>query len=131
MEAVTPFPQRTDSGLEGDLAAKRPQTLPATATYRLSEQGRKASLLAGGNGRADQEVAITVPVSRIHLVSVDAEGCARVRLQPRFSVNSEQQVVRSDEPPVFDTVPSIDELLNEAARNHQLESRYRSTALTT
>jgi hypothetical protein len=128
MEAVTSFPQRTDLGADGEPSARRPQTLTATATYRLSEQGRKASLLAGGNGRAVQEVAITVPVSRIHLVSVDAEGHARIRLQPRFAVNGEQQVVRSDEPPIFDTVPSIDELLNEAARNHQLESRYRSTA---
>lgn len=128
MEAVTPFPQRTDSGMEGDLSAKRPQTLPATATYRLSEQGRKASLLSGGNGRAVQDVTISVPVSRIHLVSVDAEGHARVRLQPRFSVNGEQQVVQSEEAPVFDTVPSVDDLLNEAARNHQLESRYRSAA---
>ena len=128
MEAVTQFPQRTDSGMDGELSARRPQSLTATATYRLSEQGRKASLLAGGNGRAVQEVTITVPVSRIHLVSVDADGQARVRLQPRFVVNGEQQVVRSDEPPIFDTVPSVDELLNEAARNHQLESVYRSTA---
>lgn len=128
MDAVTHFPQRPDSGTDGELSAKRPQTLTATATYRLSEQGRKTSLLSGGNGRAVQEVTIPVPVSRIHLVSVDAEGQARVRLQPRFSVNGEQQVVRSDEPPVFDTVPSVDELLKEAARNHQLESVHRSAA---
>lgn len=128
MEAVTPFPQRTDPVAQGELSATRPQTLTATATYRLSEQGRKISLLSGGNGRAVQEVTITVPVSRIHLVSVDAEGQARVRLQPRFSVNGDQQVVRSDDPPVFDTVPSVDELLNEAARNHQLQSAYTSAA---
>ena len=128
MEAVTPFPPRTDLGADGDVAARRPQTLTATATYRLTEQGRKSSLLSGGNGRAVQEVTITVPVSRIHLVSVDAEGHARVRLQPRFSVNGEQQVLRSDDPPVFDTVPSVDELLTEAARNHQLQSAYTSAA---
>jgi len=127
MEAVTPFPPRTDLGADGDVAARRPQTLTATATYRLTEQGRKSSLLSGGNGRAVQEVTITVPVSRIHLVSVDAEGHARVRLQPRFSLSGEQ-VVRSDDPPVFDTVPSVDELLTEAARNHQLQSAYTSAA---
>ena len=128
MEAVTPFPQRTDAGVDGDLSAKRPQTLTATATYQLSEQGRKASLLAGGTGRAGQEVTITVPVIRMHLVSVDADGQARVRLQPRFSINADQRVVRNDEPPVFDHVPSVDELLNEAARNHQLESVHKSEA---
>ena len=55
MEAVTPFPQRNDSNVEADLSARRPQTLAATATYRLSEQGRKASLLASrsvAEGRA-------------------------------------------------------------------------------
>ena len=128
MEAVTPFPQRNDSNGEADLSARRPQTLTVTATYRLSEQGRKASLLAGGNGRAVQDVTVTVPVNRIHLVSVDANGHARVRLQPRFSLNSEQHVVRTDDPPMFDAVPSVDELLNEAARNHQLESVFKSAA---
>lgn len=128
MEAVSPFPQRNDATVDTDTSARRPQTLTATATYRLSEQGRKASLLAGGNGRGVQEVPVTVPVSRMHLVSVDAEGLARVRLQPRFFLNGEQQVVRNDEPPIFDTVPSVDELLSEAAQNHQLESVYKSAA---
>ena len=128
MEAVTPFPHRNDANVETDTSARRPQTLTATATYRLSEQGRKASLLAGGNGRGVQEVPVTVPVSRMHLVSVDAEGQARVRLQPRFFLNNEQELVRNDEPPIFDTVPSVDELLREAARNHQLESVYKSAA---
>jgi hypothetical protein len=128
MEAVTPFPQRNDATVDTDMSARRSQTLTATATYRLSEQGRKTSLLAGGNGRGVQEVTVPVPVSRMHLVSVDAEGLARVRLQPRFFLNGEQQVVRNDEPPIFDTVPSVDELLSEAARNHQLESVYKSAA---
>jgi hypothetical protein len=128
MEAVSPFPQRTDVGADGDLSVRRPQSLTATATYRLSEQGRKASLLAGSNGRALQEVTIPVPVTRIHLVTVDADGHARVRLQPRFSTNADQRVVRQDEPPIFDNVPSVDELLAEAARNHQLESVHKSEA---
>ena len=45
-----------------------------TADYRLSEAGRKASLLSGGNGRAEQRVKVAVPLTRLHLVHVDANG---------------------------------------------------------
>src|SRR6266508_1935640 len=78
------------------------QTLQVTATYRLSEEGRKASLLAGGDGRAGQEVTLQVPTNRMHLVRVDYEGVARLKLSPRYFLNSNQQVVRSDNPPIFD-----------------------------
>jgi hypothetical protein len=42
--------------------------LAVTATYLLSEEGRKASLLEGGNGRATQEIIVEVPANRLHLV---------------------------------------------------------------
>lgn len=125
MEAVTQFAHRpTDSGAESAAAASRAQTLTTTATYRLSEQGRKASLLAGGDGRAVQETTVDVPTNRMHLVSVDAEGHARLKLQPRYILNADQQVVLNADPPIFDTLPSVDDLLKEAARNHQLENAY-------
>src|SRR5688572_19880559 len=38
-------------------AAQAPQTAQAIATFRLSETGRKASLLAGGNGRQPEAFA--------------------------------------------------------------------------
>ena len=38
------------------------QTVSVVAVYRLSESGRKASLLAGGNGRERQQVALDVCV---------------------------------------------------------------------
>ena len=47
------------------------RTLSVTADYRLSEIGRKASLLNGGNGRAEQRVKVAVPLTRLHLVHVD------------------------------------------------------------
>ena len=50
------------------------RTITVIATYRLSEEGRKLSLLTGGDGRASREVTISVPTSRFHLVSVDLEG---------------------------------------------------------
>ena len=124
MEAVTQFTPRSAESASPRDVPQQQQTLTVTAVYRLSEQGRKASLLAGGNGHALQEIAVVVPTSRIHLVSVDPEGHARLKLQPRYLLNGDQQVVRNDDPPMFDSVPSVDDLLKEAARNHQLENTY-------
>lgn len=94
--------------------------LKVTATYRLSEEGRKASLLAGGDGRAIQQITIDVPSSRLHLVTVDAQGRARLKLRPRFELDGER-VVRHDSPPIHDSTPTAEDLLRAAARNHQLE----------
>jgi hypothetical protein len=102
------------------------RTFPVIATYHLSEEGRKASLLDGGDGRAVQEIKIQVPTNRFHLVSVDSEGQARLTLRPRFFLNDNQEVVRNDSPPIFDIVPAVEDLLKEAARNHQLERAYRA-----
>ena len=100
------------------------RTLMVTAVYHLSEEGRKASLLDGGDGRAVQEVKMSVPTNRFHLVSVDADGAARLKLQPRYFLDAEQNVRRSDGPPVYDVPPSPEDLLRDAARNHQLERAY-------
>lgn len=112
-------------GLATDKApASLPDTarlLTVTATYLLSEEGRKASLLAGGNGRAVQELSVGVPTSRLHLVSVDDQGAARLKLQPRYERDGEQRVVRLDTPPTYDCPPSLEDLYREAARNHELE----------
>ena len=96
-----------------------------TATYTLSEAGRKASLIAGGDGRAHQRLTVQVPTARLHLVAVDANGIARLKLQPRFEVDGER-VVRHDGPPVYDAPPTLDELFKAASRNYELERRYRA-----
>lgn len=98
--------------------------LTVTATYLLSEEGRKASLLAGGNGRAVQELSTEVPTSRLHLVSVDDQGVAWLKLRPRYERDGEQRVVRIDTPPTYDCPPSLEDLYREAARNHELERAY-------
>ncbi len=67
-------------------AAER--TLAVTAIYCLSEQGRKLSLLSGGDGRAVQQLAVHVPPNRLHLVSVDADGVARLRLRPHYATTT-------------------------------------------
>lgn len=126
MDTVTAFaPRRQDT-----LAAVAPgpmadaKTLAVTATYFLSEDGRKASLLAGGDGRARQELTVDVPASRLHLVSVDLEGVARLKLRPRYEMDAEQHVRRIDEIPTYDAPPALDDLFRDAARNHQLERTY-------
>jgi hypothetical protein len=127
MDTVSQFPARSVDVVdeaEPVIRRERSSTLTVTAIYHLSEEGRKASLLAEGDGRAVQEIKVQVPTSRFHLVSVDADGLARLKLQPRFYLDAAQNVIRSDTPPTYDAPPSVDDLLKEAARNHQLERAY-------
>jgi hypothetical protein len=100
--------------------------LVVTATFLLSEEGRKASLVAGGNGRALQELIFKLPTNRLHLVRVDAQGRSRLKLRPRFELNAEQRVVRIDALPIYDAPPTLDDLCREAGRNHQLEHAFRA-----
>lgn len=100
------------------------RSLPVIATYLLSEAGRKALLLSGGNGRALQHIKIPVATNRLHLVTVNSRGVARLKLRPRFERNAQQRVVLIDAPIMFDVPPTPEDLLREAARNHQLERAY-------
>lgn len=108
----------------GPTVSDAPRTLTVTAVYRLSEAGRKALLLAGGDGREHQHVPLAVPVTRLHLVHVDAHGVARLKLRPRYEMNRDRRVLRIDAPPMYDSPPTIDSLFEEAARNHELERSY-------
>lgn len=103
------------------IPAPQPETLTVTAVYRLSEAGRKASLLAGSDGHEHQQIAVVVPVARLHLVHVDARGVARLKLRPRFEMSGDQRVRRIDAPPVYDAPPTIEVLFQDAARNHERE----------
>jgi hypothetical protein len=107
-------------------AVPNAQTLAASAVYQLSETGRKASLLAGGDGKAVQRLSVQVPATRLHLVTVGLGGQAKLKLQPHFE-RVDGQVVRRDGPPVFDTPPTLDELFHIAARNHELAREFRSS----
>ena len=126
MDTVTAFAQHRQE-VGGPIATATidaTRTLAVTATYLLSEEGRKASLLAGGDGRAVQDLTVHVPTNRLHLVSVDANGVARLKLRPRFENNGDQHVVRIDALPTYDSPPEIEDLFREAARNHQLERAF-------
>jgi hypothetical protein len=87
MDPVTPFARRQDSTpAVANPATDSDRTLAVTATYLLSEEGRKASLLAGGDGRAIQQLTVNVPSHRLHLVTVDANGVAMLKLRPRYEL---------------------------------------------
>lgn len=128
METVTRFAERHTGSMPmpsppGPEAAR---TLSATASYLLSEDGRKASLLAGGDGRAVQQIALQVPATRLHLVSVDKQGVARLKLRPRFDTDGDERIVRIDAAPIYDAPPSIEDLYRAAARNHELERAFHA-----
>jgi hypothetical protein len=128
MDTVARFePRRSDPADAPNALQPDPkQRLAVTATYLLSEEGRKASLLAGGNGRALQEVTLHVPANRLHLVAVDTNGRAYLKLRPRFELNDEQRVVKIDALPTYDAAPTVDDLFREAGRNHQLEHAFHA-----
>lgn len=125
MDAAMPNASRAESALHAVTPASESQrALKVRAEYRLDETGRKASLLQGGNGQAHQRVLLTLPATRLHLVHVAKDGMARLKLRPQFRLNDEQRIVLIDARPSFDHVPTTDELLQEAARNHELERGY-------
>ena len=53
---------------------------PIKISYALSEVGRRASLLAGGDGRRDQSVSVEATSELLALASVAADGTASVYL---------------------------------------------------
>lgn len=126
MDTVTVFTKPAQESVTPAVSAISSVTraLAVSATYLLSEDGRKASLLTGGDGKAVQQLTLQIPANRLHLVSVDANGLARLKLRPRYQLDGEQRVVRVDSAPVYDAPPDIEELFREAARNHQLERAY-------
>lgn len=118
-------PDTTRPGMSMPMADAS-RTLTVTATYLLSEEGRKTSLLMGGDGREVQQLAIDVPANRLHLVSVDANGIARLKLRPRYQLDDQQRVLRIDSAPVYDVPPTIEDLFHDAARNHQFERTFEA-----
>jgi hypothetical protein len=124
VQVATVVSTSTPASPHGAPAASR--TLTVAATYWLSESGRKAALLAGLDGRARQVVAVNVPVNRLHLVTVDAAGTARLKLRPRYERDGEQKVLRLDSAPTYDVPPSIEDLFNHASRNYELERAYQA-----
>ena len=108
------------------LAVPSTQAVSVSVVYHLSEAGRKASLMAGSDGKGVQHLTVQVPATRLHLVTVGLSGKARLKLQPHFE-RVDGQVLRHDDPPVFDAPPTVDELFHLAALNHELAREFRSS----
>lgn len=111
-------------GLQQPVAPR--QTLTVTATYWLSEAGRKAALLQGRDGRARQALCVEVPIARLHLVAVDAQGVPRLKLRPRYERDAEDQILLVDSAPTYDAPPSLEDLFAFAAQNYELERLYHA-----
>jgi hypothetical protein len=126
MDTVTAISDRRLEAVPAPGASPSTKALTVTATYLLSEDGRKASLLDGGDGKAVQQLSVQVPANRLHLVSVDAQGVARLKLRPRYQLDGDNGIARIDAAPTYDAPPDVEELFREAARNHQLERAYQS-----
>src|SRR3954466_9765335 len=127
MDTVTAISNRRLEALPTPAGAPAAtKLLTVTATYLLSEDGRKASLLEGGDGKAVQQLSLQVPANRLHLVSVDAHGVARLKLRPQYRLDGDNGIVRVDVAPTYDAPPDVEELFREAARNHQLERAYHA-----
>lgn len=127
MDSVAAHPSSpSPSESHGLHAVVTPRLLPVVAQYTLTEAGRKASLLAGGDGRAQQVLELQLPTTRLHLVTVDAQGRARLKLSPRYELGEDQRVIRRNGSPAYDVPPSLDELFRDAARNHELERLFRT-----
>lgn len=60
------------------------RTVKALAVVQPSARGRRASLLAGGDGRALQQAQVDVPPSAADLVRVNRRGEASLVLGPRI-----------------------------------------------
>ena len=126
MDTVTAISERRLEAVPTPGTPAATKTLSVTATYLLSEEGRKASLLDGGDGKAVQQLSLQVPANRLHLVSVDAHGVARLKLRPQYRLDGENGIVRVDAAPTYDAPPDVEDLFREAARNHQLERAYHA-----
>lgn len=131
METVTRFVDRQagSASMASTPSPDAARTLTATASYLLSEAGRKASLLSGGDGRSVQQITLQVPSNRLHLVSVDRQGVARLKLRPRYETDA-TGIVRIDTAPMYDAPPTVDELYRAAAKNHELETAYHDQRTT-
>jgi len=128
METASPTVVRRPElvALQPGVAPDGARMLTVAAVYHLSETGRKASLLQGGDGHTVQRLQVPVPANRLHLVAVSARGEARLKLSPRFELADGQRIRRIEEPPSYDAPPTVDQLFKDAARNHELERAFEA-----
>ena len=85
--------------------------LSVSVVHHLSEAGRKASLMAGGDGKGVQRLTVQVPSTRLPWSPLASCGQPAWK-HSRTSERVEGQVLRHDDPPVFDSPPTVDRLFH-------------------
>ena len=130
MTAVATSNEPTRDASRPEASERTASVLRVKATYLLSEKGRKAALLAGRGGCERQRLKVPVPSHRLHLVTVDGKGIARLKLVPRYELRNGDRVVKLDALPTFDHLMTPDELLLFAAKNYELEQAWRAQRIS-
>ena len=127
MDTVTAISERRLEALPDPLRAPAAtKMLTVTATYLLSEEGARHRSSMAVTAKQCNSSRCRCQANRLHLVSVDAHGVARLKLRPRYQLDGDNGIVRIDTAPTYDKSPDVEELFREAARNHQLEGAYRA-----
>lgn len=102
-----------------------------TIIYQLSENGRKDSLVKGGNGKKRQEIRCEIKPEDLKLFFVDCDGNARLKIEFK-TVNVEMQKdgyglysIKNDYCEIeFDSVQTAEDLIKwEKERNEKIENK--------
>jgi hypothetical protein len=98
-------------------------TITATAVIQLSASGRRASLLAGSDGRRTQRRILQLSAADAELIQVNTRGEATLTLTPRIVATSSGLLRRRDMPE-YDNMPSDEQLLADARAQASLRRAY-------
>jgi len=116
------FPTLIDTSAEqAPVAVHR---ITATAVIHLSARGRRASLLAGGDGHRTQRRTVEVSPDDSELVRVDHRGEATLTLTPRIVAAANGRLRRVRDVLEYDLVPSGDHLIAAARALAALRHAY-------
>jgi hypothetical protein len=130
-DAVNLAEARTTPADDAPAVVQRP--IKALAIVQLSARGRRASLLAGGDGRALQHLHVDVPPSAADLVRVNRRGEASLVLGPRIVALPSGQLRLLRDARLYDVPPTNEQLLADARAVAALRQAYvtqRSLAYT-
>ena len=124
--AIHSVPHRTGAGSERVRPVpSAPDPHRHARSTTSPKPGGRPRFSPAATDAGSSDCPLQVPTTRLHLVAVDVNGVARLKLQPRFELVDGQRVVRHDGPPTYDAPPTVEDLFRDAARNHELEHTHR------
>src|ERR1700676_3208043 len=114
MGRAAPGPALTAANLE----FLKELRMKAKITYLYDEEGQKQSLMAGGDGKAEQEMEVEVPPQDMHLMRITSDGSllADATGQPRLSGGEDYYR--------FSNVVSAEDLLAHLRENREKRLQY-------